>query len=398
MSGRTIRALIGLVVGVGVALGVFFNLNDSTSSRLVVEAKLGIAAGAGIVAMAITLYIALVPYRWVRDQIRRAEVSDLIAAAIGLTVGLGIAALASIFLSQLSFFYLGRWLPTLAALLFAYLGIATAVLRKDDFTRMFSGAWVTSRSARRFNREERDGDDADERDRDRGEDHGRLRDRLPGRKGSRGNDRILVDTSAIIDGRIADIAETGFIVSSLVVPRFVLEELQHIADSADSMRRNRGRRGLEILQRLQKDPAVSVEITDADAENIHEVDAKLVKLARQWHCSIITNDFNLNRVAELQGVKVLNINELAHAVKPILLPGEEMSIKIMQDGKELGQGVGYLDDGTMIVVEGGKSHMGSTVDVTVTRVLQTVAGRMIFAHPKQAPAGNAAPARRTGTV
>ncbi len=398
MSGRTIRAIIGLAVGIGVALGVFFNLNEQPRPHYPLEINIGIAIGAGIVALAITLYIALVPYRWVREQIRRAEVSDLIAAAIGLTVGLGIAALASIFLSQLSFFYLGRWLPTLAALLFAYLGIATAVLRKDDFTRLFSGAWMANRSARRANREDRDhdGDEHDDHDRER-EDHGRLRDRLPGRKGGRVSDRILVDTSAIIDGRIADIAETGFIFSSLVVPRFVLEELQHIADSADSMRRNRGRRGLEILQRLQKEPAVTVEITDADAENIHEVDAKLVKLARQWHCPIITNDFNLNRVAELQGVKVLNINELAHAVKPILLPGEEMSIKIMQDGKELGQGVGYLDDGTMIVVEGGKSYMGSTVDVTVTRVLQTVAGRMIFAHPKQA-ASSAAPARRTGTA
>ncbi len=224
-----------------------------------------------------------------------------------------------------------------------------------------------------------------------------MRDRFPGRKPARQPDRILVDTSAIIDGRIADISETGFISGMLVVPRFVLEELQHIADSADSMRRNRGRRGLEILQRLQKEPAVTVDITDADAESIHEVDAKLVKLARQWHCPIITNDFNLNRVAELQGVKVLNINELAHAVKPILLPGEEMSIKIMQEGKEIGQGVGYLDDGTMIVVEGGKQFMGSTVDVTVTRVLQTVAGRMIFAHPKQT-AANSTPARRTGTA
>jgi uncharacterized protein YacL len=184
-----------------------------------------------------------------------------------------------------------------------------------------------------------------------------------------------------------------------VVPRFVLEELQHIADSADSMRRNRGRRGLDILKRLQKDPSVTVEITDADAENTTEVDAKLVKLARQWHTPIITNDFNLNRVADLQGVKVLNINELAHAVKPILLPGEDMTIKIMQDGKELGQGVGYLDDGTMIVVEGGKSYIGTTIDVTVTRVLQTVAGRMIFAHPKgPSTTSSTSPMRRTGTA
>lgn len=320
--------------------------------------------------------------------------SDLIAAVSGLIVGLVIAALASIPLQHLPFFNGGAWLPTLAALLIAYLCIATAVLRKDDFTRVVTAS-LASRAARRATREERDREEReDHEEHDEHEERSRLR--LGGRKANRHSDKILVDTSAIIDGRIADICETGFINSTLVVPRFVLEELQHIADFADGSRRNRGRRGLEILQRLQKESQTTVEITDADAENTPEVDAKLVKLARQWHCSIITNDFNLNRVAELQGVKVLNINELAHAVKPILLPGEDMAIGIMQEGKEAGQGVGYLDDGTMIVVEGGKAFMGSTVDVTVTRVLQTVAGRMIFAHPKQ-PAGNVT-ARRMGTA
>jgi uncharacterized protein YacL len=200
--------------------------------------------------------------------------------------------------------------------------------------------------------------------------------------------QILLDTSAIIDGRIADITQTGFVLGPLVVPRFVLNELQRIADSADTMRRNRGRRGLEMLNRLQKDATVPIEITDADVEDVLEVDGKLIKMARTLHCPIITNDFNLNRVAELQGVKVLNINELANAVKPVLLPGEDIHIKIMQEGKELGQGVGYLDDGTMIVVEGGRQYMGMTIEVTVTRVLQTVAGRMIFAHPKQGGNGS----------
>jgi len=203
--------------------------------------------------------------------------------------------------------------------------------------------------------------------------------------------QILLDTSAIIDGRIADISQTGFVSGALLVPRFVLNELQRIADSADTMRRNRGRRGLEMLNRLQKDTTVPVQITDADVEDVAEVDGKLVQMARNLHCPIITNDFNLNRVAELQGVKVLNINELANAVKPVLLPGEDIFIKIMQDGKELGQGVGYLDDGTMIVVEGGRQYMGTTIEVTVTRVLQTVAGRMIFAHPKQGANGNSPP-------
>jgi len=272
------------------------------------------------------------------------------------------------------------------------------VLRKDDFARLFSGAFQ-GRAARRAAREERrEGEEERREGEEEGEERGRLRERFAGKK-SKPSERILVDTSAIIDGRIADISQTGFVPGTLVVPRFVLEELQHIADSADSMRRNRGRRGLDVLQRLQKDGSAPVEISDADAEGVPEVDGKLVKLARQWKCAIITNDFNLNRVAELQGVKVLNINELAHAVKPILLPGEEMSVKIMQEGKELGQGVGYLDDGTMIVVENGKSSMGNTIDVTVTRVLQTVAGRMIFAQPKQpsGSSGNGAP-RRTGTA
>ena len=205
-------------------------------------------------------------------------------------------------------------------------------------------------------RRNRDRDEERERDRD----EKRTRDREKDKDKDKDKERtvpepaplppILLDTSSIIDGRIKDISQTGFIYGTLLVPRFVLEELQRIADSADTMRRNRGRRGLEILNTLKTEASVPVEITDADIEGIAEVDGKLVKMARNLHCAIITNDFNLNRVAELQGVKVLNINELANAIKPVLLPGEDIHIKIMQDGKELGQGVGYLDDGTMIVV------------------------------------------------
>ena len=345
--------------------------------------------------MALTPFIIIAPYHWIREQIRKAEVSDLIAGVIGLVVGLLIAALLALPLSQLSFADLGRWVPTAVAVLCAWLGVTIAVLRKNDFTRLASMAF-TGRAARRAARDERESEEHEEHD-ERDQTSGRLRDRLTGRGGKRTSDRILLDTSAIIDGRIADISQTGFVTGTLVAPRFVLEELQHIADSADSMRRNRGRRGLDILQRLQKDSSVPVEISDADPTEVPEVDAKLVKLARQWRCAIITNDFNLNRVAELQGVKVLNINELAHAVKPILLPGEEMTVKIIQEGKEAGQGVGYLDDGTMIVVENGKAYLQSTIEVSVTRVLQTVAGRMIFAHPKQT-APSIAAARRTGTA
>jgi uncharacterized protein YacL len=371
------------------AFGIGWSLDNGRHFEIPALALALISLVIGGIVLALIPFIIIQPARWAREQIRTAEVSDLIAASIGLVVGLIVAALLAIPLSQLKLWNLGTWLPSLAALLFAYLGIATAVLRKEDFGRLFSMA-IAGRNARRAAREERD--EEEERDEIQG---GKIRERFGGRGKSKPGERILVDTSAIIDGRIADISQTGFIPGALVVPRFVLEELQHIADSADGMRRARGRRGLDVLQRLKESP-VTVEITDADAENVPEVDAKLVKLARQWKCAIITNDFNLNRVADLQGVKVLNINELAHAVKPILIPGEEMEVKIMQDGKELGQGVGYLDDGTMIVVENGKSYMGDTIDVTVTRVLQTVAGRMIFAQPKQA--STSAPPRRTGTA
>ncbi len=199
---------------------------------------------------------------------------------------------------------------------------------------------------------------------------------------------IVVDTSAIIDGRIADIVESGFIFGTLVVPRFVLEELQHIADSSDTMRRARGRRGLEILGRLQKDSPTPVEIADVEFPDVAEVDAKLVALAKQRSRTILTNDFNLNRVAELQGVRVMNINSLANAVKPAVLPGEEMHVKVIQEGKEPGQGVGFLDDGTMVVVEGGGRFIDRELDVAVTRVLQTVAGRIDL---RPAEAGVSAP-------
>jgi uncharacterized protein YacL len=195
--------------------------------------------------------------------------------------------------------------------------------------------------------------------------------------------RILVDTSAIIDGRIADIAESGFLYGVLEVPRFVLDEVQRLADSADSMRRTRGRRGLEILNQMRKGEATPVQVIDEDVPGVHEVDSKLVALARKNGRAILTNDLNLNRIADLQGVRVLNVNSLANAVKPALLPGEDLRVRVIQAGKDAGQGVGYLDDGTMVVVENGAKSIDSEVDVTVTRVLQTVAGRMVFAHPRQ---------------
>lgn len=203
-----------------------------------------------------------------------------------------------------------------------------------------------------------------------------------GDKGGRQAFKIL-DTSVIIDGRIADIVETGFVEGPLLIPQFVLGELQHIADSSDSLKRTRGRRGLEVLRHIQKQVDIDVRIVDTDYPSIKEVDAKLIELAKEVHGKIVTNDSNLNKVAELQGIAVLNINELANSLKPVVLPGEEMNVKILKEGKESGQGLAYLDDGTMIVVDNGRKNIGRTVDVTVTSVLQTPAGRMIFARLKE---------------
>jgi uncharacterized protein YacL len=199
----------------------------------------------------------------------------------------------------------------------------------------------------------------------------------------RSDNTKILDTSVIIDGRIADITETGFVEGALLIPQFVLNELQHIADSSDPIKRTRGKRGLEILHHIQKQVNVDVRIVDTDYPSVKEVDAKLIELAKEVRGKIVTNDSNLNKVAELQGIEVLNINELANALKPVVLPGEEMNVKILKEGKEMGQGVAYLDDGTMIVVDNGRRQMGKTVDVVVTSVLQTPAGRMIFARLKE---------------
>lgn len=368
MSVKTISRLVGALTAIAI-VGVMYFLDRTSFSSLWWLA--GIAGGAALIALIISPYVTVVPYRWMRES----SVSDLMAAVVGLIIGLVISLLLFTVLSSLPF-NLGKIMPFVAMVILSFLGVALAVQRKSDFAHLFQNLFT-----RRPRERERDEEREEKRNKEREKLSSGPPQILP-------VTQILLDTSAIIDGRIADISQTGFVSGALVVPRFVLAELQRIADSADTMRRNRGRRGLEMLQRLQKDATVPIEITDADVEGVVEVDSKLVKLARTLHCPIITNDFNLNRVAELQGVKVLNINELANAVKPVLLPGEDLYIKIMQDGKELGQGVGYLDDGTMIVVEGGRQYMNATIEVNVTRVLQTVAGRMIFAHPKPQSSNN----------
>jgi uncharacterized protein YacL len=385
MFDNLIARIVGCLTAIGIVAGIFFL--DRTHLPAQIEWVIGIAVAAALLAFIITPYITIVPYLWISDRIRKAAASDLVAAAIGLTIGLIISALLAIPLASLPANW-GRILPFVGALLFAYLGVTIAVLRKTDIGHLFLSIQSALTRRNREHDEEREREREEKREEKRAKEKEKEREKEPPVVPEPAPlPPILLDTSAIIDGRIKDISQTGFIYGRLVVPRFVLEELQHIADSADTMRRNRGRRGLEILNNLQKEATVPVEITDENIEGIAEVDGKLVKMARNLHCAIITNDFNLNRVAELQGVKVLNINELANAIKPVLLPGEDIHIKIMQDGKELGQGVGYLDDGTMIVVENGRQYMGTTLEVTVTRVLQTVAGRMIFAHPKQ-PTGS----------
>jgi len=376
MSINMISRFLGALIAVGIIISFFFF--DRTLPALNIWWIIGIAAGSALLAFIITPYITVVPYRWMRE----AAASDLVAAVIGLIVGLIISFLIDIPLTNLPGIW-GRILPFVGTAICGGLGVALAVQRKNDLAHLFQAGFA----ARRTREHEHD----EERERDKERDKGKERHKERSTPQIQPVTQILLDTSAIIDGRIADISQTGFVSGALLVPRFVLNELQHIADSADTMRRNRGRRGLDMLNRLQKEATVPIEITDADIEDIAAVDGKLVKMARNLHCPIITNDFNLNRVAELQGVKVLNINELANAVKPVLLPGEDIFIKIMQDGKELGQGVGYLDDGTMIVVEGGRQYMSMTIEVTVTRVLQTVAGRMIFAHPKLGNNGSSPP-------
>ena len=286
-----------------------------------------------------------------RGQVRQPQVSTsvILAALVGLVIALLLSVLMAFPLSMLPGLW-GQVTPTVVSFFLCLIFISITVSRRRELLPIIG---ITSPAGTRS-----------------------IGQPIPQ------NGQLIVDTSTLIDGRIADISQAGFIPGSLIIPRFVLDELQHIADSYDSMRRNRGRRGLEVLTRLQQESNTPLEISDLDAKEITDVDSKLVKLAKSLGCAIITNDFNLNQVAKIQGVQVLNVNELANAVRPVALPGEEMQVSIIQEGKEFGQGLGFLDDGTMIVVENGLRYINSSITVVVTRVLQTAAGRMIFAHPK----------------
>jgi uncharacterized protein YacL len=305
-------------------------------------------------AFAILFYFG---YSWISGlglrAVRKAEdrlygmpSADAAAGIIGMIVGLIVSAL--LYPALRIFGSFAPWLAVAATLALGAMGVRFAIAKRADVT-----AWI----------DERRGPAAED-------------------KSKRVEEHKILDTSVIIDGRIADICKTGFLEGTLVIPEFVLEELQHIADSSDLLKRNRGRRGLDILNKIQKELDIKVLIYEGDYEEISEVDSKLVKLAKAMHGKVVTNDFNLNKVCELQGVSVLNINDLANAVKPVVLPGEEIMVQVIKDGKEHGQGVAYLDDGTMIVVEGGRDFIGAHLEVLVTSVLQTSAGRMIFAKPK----------------
>jgi len=297
---------------------------------------------------------------WLDGRLAKTSFVDIIFGAVGLIVGLLIAVLLGVLFNGIPL--VDTLLTVLSGVIFGYLGISVATRKREEATSFFKSLGKRTK-----------GEAAPPAEGEEEQPAAKYRGTSPAK---------VLDTSVIIDGRIADIVKTGFLEGPLVIPSFVLEELRHIADSSDVLKRNRGRRGLDILNRIQKEFSVDVVIYEDDMGDGLEVDSKLLRLAKKLGGYVVTNDFNLNKVAELQGVFVLNINELANAVKPAVLPGEEMTVTVIKDGKEVGQGVGYLDDGTMIVVDGGKRYIGDTIEVVVTSVLQTAAGRMIFAKPK----------------
>ena len=289
--------------------------------------------------LGVLLGTAIIIFEW---RLRRISLKRLIGAAIGSVLGIIGAYLFSVVIrNSIPPGHTQSFLQIMVMLLMAYVGLIVGA-NKGDLLNLAALGGV-----------------------------------FGGEKQSRNSYKIL-DTSVIIDGRIADIAETGFLDGTIVIPQFVLRELQLVADSADSLKRNRGRRGLDILQRLQKVASLQIQIVEDDFPAVREVDLKLIELAKVYEGKIITNDFNLNKVAQLQGVEVLNINELANSLKPIVLPGEAMKVFILKEGKEYNQGVAYLDDGTMVVVDNARKMIGKTVDISVTSVLQTTAGKMIF--------------------
>lgn len=336
----------------------------------VIIIALGVVMGAGI-GCVIAPFLARALRRfsvWVEGQLSKMPLHDVIAGVLGLAIGLIIANLLGVAFSNIP--VVGSYIPVVFSIVFGYLGIHIVIRKQRELGELISRLPRAMRETAH-----RRGDST------RTKSGSELVGNLENKVYSEVIGCKLLDTSVIIDGRIADICRTGFIEGKLLVPVFVLEELQHIADSSDALKRVRGRRGLDILQQLQSECSMQVEVINQDFDDIAEVDSKLVKLGQMIGGKIITNDYNLNKVSELRGVSVLNINELSNAVKPVVIPGETMQVTIVKEGKEQGQGVAYLDDGTMIVVENGRRFISSDIQVVVTSALQTAAGRMIFAKP-----------------
>ncbi len=331
-------------------------LMNISSSAWLKSPYIGLILGAIILFLITFWFVDYVVHfiQWLEEVLIKAPVADLLFGSLGIIVGLVIAYIINQPIQEVDIQVVSQVVPIFLTVLLGYLGFQVGFKRRDEFL----GLLTLARKEKKKSMEPEEEKNVD----------------TPKVK--------ILDTSVIIDGRIADICQTNFLEGTIIIPQFVLEELQHIADSSDVLKRNRGRRGLDVLNRMQKDLPVNVEIYEGDFEEIAEVDSKLVKLAKVINGIVVTNDFNLNKVCEFQNVQVLNINDLANAVKPVVLPGEELTVHVIKDGKEQNQGVAYLDDGTMIVVEEGKDYIGKTIEVLITSVLQTSAGRMIFAKPK----------------
>ena len=338
---RLVAALIGFVFGffLGANLLQVTQVTPANNQVLVV---LLLATACAILGWLGAPYVTVMPAAIVVERIRAASAGDLIGGAFGAAIGLMLALFLAFPLSFLPG-EIGRYAPLVTAVVLGVVGATAGAVKRNDLSAFAQGV----RGVRR----------------------------------STADARVLLDTSIIIDGRIADVVRSGFVRGTLIVPKFVLAELQYFNDSPDGSRRERGRRGLEMLAKMQKEETVKVELSEEDPAGTG-ADGKLVTLAKSLSVPIMTNDYGLNRVAELQGITVLNMNDLAKAVRPVVLPGEEITVRVIQEGKESAQAVGYLEDGTMVVVENGARHIGSELSVTVMRVLQTVGGRMIFGHPK----------------
>ncbi len=361
---RWLTMLCGGALGAGVgalAMQLWRLLAASTTAvsapRLLVY--VGVVTALSLIGLIVAYLFAPPIIAWSTTQVKRVErildetpMAKVFVGALGLMVGLAIAALVTQLFNFGGPSVISGTLSMVTYLVLGYLGVSVSTKRWREFPLLS----LTRRSERQ-------------------------RERISTSGGS--PSVKILDTSVIIDGRIFDICKTGLVDGPLVVPEFVLAELRHIADSSDALRRNRGRRGLDVLQRIQKELEVPVTVDDTDFDDVDEVDVKLLRLAQATGGAVVTNDYNLNKVANVTGVRVLNINDLANALKPVVLHGEEMVVHIVREGKEPGQGIGYLEDGTMIVVDSGRRYVGETVEVVVTTVLQTSAGRMIFTKVKQ---------------